>query len=128
GRKGLPVDLLNEMYFVVEARLRDRILEKNASLDPSALEEALSVGRKTVAARDGTLPPDYAQEEAVARAMKRRGQITAQALSAMLRNGQTTRFLVALAEMADVDFHTARRILERKELDALAIICKAADF
>jgi uncharacterized protein (DUF2336 family) len=30
--------------------------------------------------------------------------------------------------MADVDFHTARRILERRELDALAIVCKAADF
>jgi uncharacterized protein (DUF2336 family) len=30
--------------------------------------------------------------------------------------------------MADIDFHTARRILERRELDALAIVCKAANF
>ena len=49
-------------------------------------------------------------------------------LAGMLRSGHTTRFLVALSELADVDFHTARRILQRKELDALAIICKAADF
>ena len=46
----------------------------------------------------------------------------------MLRNKETTRFLVALAMLADVDFNTARRILERKELDALAIVCRAADF
>ena len=35
---------------------------------------------------------------------------------------------MALSELADVDFHTARRILERRDLDALAIVCKAADF
>ena len=49
-------------------------------------------------------------------------------LASFLRNGETTKFLVALSEMADIDFHTARRILERRELDALAIVCKAADF
>jgi uncharacterized protein (DUF2336 family) len=37
-RQSLPMDLLNEMYFVVEARLRDQILEKNAAVDPAALE------------------------------------------------------------------------------------------
>jgi uncharacterized protein (DUF2336 family) len=46
----------------------------------------------------------------------------------MLRSKEMTRFLVALASLADVDFNTARRILDKKELDALAIICKAADF
>ena len=50
------------------------------------------------------------------------------ALAAMLRNRETTKFLIALSELAEIDFHTARRILERKELDALAIVCKAADF
>ena len=66
--------------------------------------------------------------EAAVAEMKTRGQITPQNLAAMLRNRETTKFLVALSQLADVDFHTARRILERKELDALAIVCKAADF
>jgi uncharacterized protein (DUF2336 family) len=47
GRQSLPVDLLNEMYFVVEARLRDQILERNSQVDPAELEAALAVGRKT---------------------------------------------------------------------------------
>jgi len=127
-RHALPPDLLNEMYFVVEARLRDRILAKNAELDPAQLDAALASGRKRVAARDGAFPPDYAQAEAAVRAMKASGGIGPSTLAAFLRNGETTKFLVALSELADVDFHTARRILERRELDALAIICKAADF
>jgi uncharacterized protein (DUF2336 family) len=127
-RHELPVDLLNEMYFVVEARLRDRILEKNAEVDPAELEAALNAGRKQVAERDGALPADYAQVEAQVHAMHARRGITPQVLASMLRAKETTKFLVALSCLADIDYHTARRILERKELDALAIVCKAADF
>ena len=127
-RQSLPPDLLNELYFVVEAQLRERIMERNAGLDPAELEAALQAGRKRIAASDGALPKDYARAEAAIRAMRAKGGLTPPALAAMLRNGETTNFLVALADLADVDFHTARRILERKQLDALAIICKAADF
>jgi uncharacterized protein (DUF2336 family) len=127
-RHALPIDLLNEMYFVVEAQLRDRILEKNAELDTSALDAALEAGRKRLATRDGALPPDYAEAEVAVRRLREAGKIGPSALAAFLRNGEVTRFLVALSEMADVDFHTARRILERRQIDALAIICKAADF
>ncbi|ALL12643.1 DUF2336 domain-containing protein [Caulobacter henricii] len=127
-RHGLPVDLLNEMYFMVEARLRERIMAKNADVDPATLEAALDAGRKRVAAGDGALPADHAQAEHEFRAIKARGGATAAALAAMLRAKNTTLFLVALADMADIDFHTARHILERHELDALAVVCKAADF
>src|SRR5581483_12484619 len=44
-RNALPPDLLNEMYFMVEARLRDRIMEKNAELDPAEIDAALAAGR-----------------------------------------------------------------------------------
>ena len=127
-RHSLPVDLLNEMYFVVEAQLRDRILEKNSEADPADLEAALTAGRKQMASRDGVLPRDYDAAEAAINAMRARGEITPLSLAGMLRNRETTKFLVALSALADVDFHTARRILERKELDALAIVCRAADF
>ena len=57
-----------------------------------------------------------------------RKAVTPPVLAGMLRSGESTKFLIALAELADVDFHTARRILEQRQLDALAVICKAADF
>ena len=127
-RQSLPIDLLNDMYFMVEAQLRDRILARNADVDPAALEEALSSGRKRMASRDGVLPPDYAEAEAHIRSLKARGAITPSMLAAFLRNGERSRFIMALAELADVDFTVCQRIIERKDLDALALICKAANF
>jgi uncharacterized protein (DUF2336 family) len=113
---------------MVEAKLRDRIMEKNADMDPATLEAALNAGRKRVAAQDGALPPDHAQAESEFRVLKARGGVTPQALAGMLRGKKSTLFLVALADLADIDFHTARKILERRELDALAVVCRAADF
>jgi uncharacterized protein (DUF2336 family) len=127
-RASLPVDLLNEMYFVVEARLRDQILARNTEVDPAELDAALAAGRKQVAARDGAVPADLAEAEAHIKSLHARNGITPTLLAGFLRNRETTRFLVALCELADIDFHTARRILERRELDALSIVCKAAGF
>ena len=128
NRKCLPIDLLNEMYFGVEARLRQAIMSRNAEMDPDALEAALSAGRKTIAARDGALPADFMEAEAHVRSLASRGAITPQTLAGFLRQGERTRFLCALTELTELDFYTARRIVDRRELDALAIVCKAADF
>ncbi|HUZ12502.1 MAG TPA: DUF2336 domain-containing protein [Caulobacteraceae bacterium] len=128
SRRSLPVDLLNEMYFVVETRLRSRILERNAAVDPAALEAALAAGRTRLAAEDGALPPDYAAAERDVKALAARKALTPRALVGMLRARQTTRFLLALGQLAEIDFHTAQLILERRELDALAIVCKSAGF
>lgn len=128
NRRSLPVDLLNEIYFVAEARIREQILAKNATIDPKELEAALERGRKRLAARDGALPADYAKAEAEVAAMAARGELGPRSLAALLRGRQNTKFLVALSQLARVDFHTARRIVERRELDALSIICKAAGF
>jgi uncharacterized protein (DUF2336 family) len=128
NRRSLPVDLLNDMYFVVEAKLRAEILQRNSEVDPAALEAALAAGRNRVAAQDGALPADYVDAERDVRSLVARKALTPKALASMLRNRESTRFMVALAELAGIDFHTARVILERRELDALAIVCKAADF
>jgi uncharacterized protein (DUF2336 family) len=128
NRSQLPIDLLNEMYFVVESQLRSKILERNAEVDPVELDAALAAGRNRLAANDGALPPDYQGAERDVRSLVARKALTPKALASMLRNRESTRFMVALAELAGIDFHTARLILERRELDALAIVCKAADF
>jgi uncharacterized protein (DUF2336 family) len=126
-RKGLPADLLNDMYFVVEARLRQRILEQNAAMDPILLESALAAGRARVATDDGALPADYGECLSYVEELKAANQLTPTMLARFLRSGSRTSFLIALAQLSDVDFHTASNIVEKKELDALAVICKAAD-
>ena len=127
-RTNLPADLLNEMYFIVEARLRETIMQRNTEMDPQALEAALETGRKRLAARDGAMPADYQQVEVEVRALARAGKLTPTVLTSFLRQGQKTKFIMALAELADVDFPTAQRVLEGRLVDPLAIICKAAGF
>ncbi|MEJ6788728.1 DUF2336 domain-containing protein [Brevundimonas sp. BR2-1] len=126
-RASLPPDLLNEMYFVVEARLRTQILEQNGRLDPALLESAIAAGRTRIATDDGALPADYAECLAYVEELKAAGQLSPQMLARFLRSGGTTSFLIALAQLSDIDFHTARQIIERRELDALAVVCKSAD-
>jgi uncharacterized protein (DUF2336 family) len=126
-RASLPPDLLNEMYFVVEARLRTRILEQNAKLDPALVESALAAGRARIATDDGALPADYGECLAYVEELKAAGQLSPRMLARFLRSGGTTSFLIALAQLSDIDFHTARQIIERRELDALAVVCKSAD-
>ncbi len=128
NRRCLPPDLLNEMYFMVEGRLRETILARNAKLDPQALEAALAKGRRTLAERDGALPSDYAEAEAHVKRMIATKSLGPSAIAGLLRQGERSRFLIALAELAEIDFVTARRIVDRHEIDALAIVCKAANF
>ena len=127
-RRNLPIDLLNEMYFVVEARMREMILSRNSELDPADVNAALESTRKRLAIRDGALPADLSDAEAYVCDLVERGAVTPQALVAMLRHGERTRFVVALAELTGIDFNTARGIIERREPDGLAIICRASDF
>lgn len=126
-RSSLPADLLNEMYFVVEARLRQHILEQNAAMDPVLLESALAAGRTSIATDDGVLPADYAESLAYVQELAAANQLSPQMLARFLRSGSRTPFLISLAQLSDVDFHTARQIVERRELDALAVVCRAAE-
>jgi len=125
-RKSLPPDLLNEMYFIVEARLRHTILERNARMDPALLESALEAGRTRLAKQDGALPADYSESLAYVEELHAAGQLSPRMLARFLRSGGRTCFLIALARLADIDFHTARQIIERKDLDALAVVCRSA--
>jgi uncharacterized protein (DUF2336 family) len=127
ARQSLPADLLNDMYFVVESRLRQQILEQNARMDPDLLEAALAAGRTRVATDHGALPADYAENLAYIDELHAAGQLTPQVLIRFLRSNGRTPFLIALSKLADIDFHTARGIVERKDLDALSVVCKAVD-
>ena len=126
ARKDLPIDLKNEMYFVVEARLRERILAENARTDPALIEAALATGRNSVAIKHGAFPPDYDAIYAEVNTLRQQGKLTPALLARYMRDPRPTYILVALSQLADIDFLTAKHLIERREVDALAIACKAA--
>ena len=128
ARENFPVDLLNEMYIVVSSQLRERILARNATLDPAQLAQALDKARTRLATRDGALPEDFAGAEAQVQQMRRAGKLGPSDLAGFVRYGETTKFTVALALQAGVDFGVVRRCLERGDGEALALLCKAAGY
>jgi len=127
-RTSLPADLLNEMYFMVESRLRTKILARNDDMDPEALQQALEASRKRLAAKSGALPSDFDEAEQFVRGLLARNALTPAVLVKLLRAGQRTHFVLALSESTGIDFNTGRRVIDRQDLDALAILCKSADF
>jgi uncharacterized protein (DUF2336 family) len=127
NRADLPVDLLNEMYFVVEVRLRERIMAENAKVDQSVIDEAMNKSRDKIGVSMGVLPSDYDQISKDVSKLLAGGHMTPSLLARYMRDPNPTWFLVALAQLADIDYATAKHLSDKREIDALAIACKAAD-
>ena len=127
-RKSMPLDLLNEMYFAVEQRLRNEILTRNDSVPPAALEAALKKARLKVAQDYGALPKDYEDSQRLIKQHKLRNSLNAPVLVQLLRDKKQTAFLIAFADMTGLDFDTARNLCEKGDMDGLAMACRAADF
>jgi uncharacterized protein (DUF2336 family) len=127
-RRTLPLDLLNALYFTVENSVRERILQRNQAMDPAAVEAALKVSRQRLTPQYTALPSDYNEAEKYVSDLSAQGDLTPSALVRMVRARQETRFLVALGYTVGVDYPISRRIVSRRDLDALAILCKASAF
>ncbi len=121
----LPPDLMNEMYFFVEERLRQSIMERNAALPKEELERAFAQARSRICG-DGDRPEDFEDASHFIKAKKLRKQLTPILLAELARNNQRTHFYLAFAELTGLDFDTARRIWEPGKTEAVAIVCKAS--
>ena len=108
--------------------MRSAILQRNAQIKPEDLDDVLRQSRHRVEARKKPLPDDFARAQKTVKASEIRGVISPGSLVGFLRSGDNTAYLIAISRLAGVEFETARTIHERRELDALSIICKAAGF
>ncbi len=127
GRPDMPLDLLNEMYFVVEQRLRETILTRNANVDPAELDAALDKTRARLQKTAVESNEETRRAERFVKLKKSSGELTPSLLISLYRDKQYSHFLFGLAELTGLDFETARGIIHRRDLDALAMICRAAE-
>jgi uncharacterized protein (DUF2336 family) len=127
GRRDIPLDLLNEMYFVVEAALRDQILQRNASVDPSTLDAALSKARARMSKSAGALDAEAKNALAFIQSKKTSGELNARLLVSLYREAKRMHFLYGLAEITHLEHETVSGILDRQDIDGLAMICRASD-
>lgn len=125
-RRDLPIDLMNEMYFAVATRLRQVILERNAHADPAEVELALS---KAHARISKIAIAENAEASAARRRIEElqsRKALTPAALISLYRERNFMAFAYGLAELTGVDYPTVQGILDRKDMDGLAMVCRAA--
>lgn len=125
-RADLPLDLLNEMYFVVENTLRDQIMKRNASVDPATLDAALSKARARMSANVGDMSAEAKNAMTFITSKKNSGELNARLLVSLYREAKQTHFLYGLAEITNLEPETVADLIERRDIDGLAMICRAA--
>lgn len=126
-RSDAPLDLLNEIVLAVSTELRNQILARNANVNPEELDLALEKARARMKERQATVSPSYAQAEIDIRGLASRGQLNARMLVSYYRENLMGHFLVGLAHMTEVDVAVAESVVARGDMDALAMMCRAAE-
>ncbi len=125
-RSDLPLDLLNEMYFVVENTLRDQIMKRNASVDPATLDAALSKARARMSQNVGDMGVEAKNAMSYIQSKKNSGELNARLLVSLYREAKQTHFLYGLAEITSLEPDTVADLIARRDIDGLAMICRAA--
>ncbi|MBC7769647.1 MAG: DUF2336 domain-containing protein [Phycisphaerales bacterium] len=126
-RADLPLDLLNEMYFVVETRLRDQIMQRNAAVDPATLDAALAKARERMRRSNDEISTEARNAMNFITSKKNNGELSARLLVSLYRESKQTHFLYGLSELTGVDHQTVAGLLERRDIEGLAMICRAAN-
>jgi uncharacterized protein (DUF2336 family) len=124
----VPLDILNKVYLRVELDLRREIMRKFHGVSPAELEAALEVSRTHLSAAYGALPLDYPHAREHITKLTQAGTLNPAMLVQLLREEHHTAFLIAFAQLVDVDFELGQRLVEAQDLDALAILCRGAGF
>lgn len=124
----VPLDLLNNVYLKVEGGLRREIMRKFHGVSPAELEAALEASRNHLSAAYGALPDDYQAAKDRVDTLDKRGGLKPPVLVQLLRENRRTDFYVAFSRLVDVEFDLTRRLVEAKDIDALAMLCRGAGF
>jgi uncharacterized protein (DUF2336 family) len=101
-------------------------LTRNASMDPDELDAALEKTRSRLQRSAVESSEETRRAERYIALKKESGELTPSLLISLYRDKQFSHFLFGMAELTGIDFETARGIIHRRDLDALAMICRSA--
>ena len=127
-RKSVPLDLLNEMYAKVEPQLRAQIMDRFSGVSEKDLDAALAKSRTKMDIAFGGLPDDYEDAEIWVKQQAAANRLTQPMLVQLFRDGKRTRGIMGIAHFTDMPFSIVQRIYTDRDIDALAILCRAGKF
>ena len=129
-RQGVPLHLLNDLYLKVENGLRREILRQYEGVSPQELEAAFERSRMRLSKAYGALPEDYDAVKRRVDIAARMGKLEPPGLVPLLRAGaaKRTEFVLTFAKLAGVGYEVIDHMVSACDLDAMAMLCRAADF
>jgi uncharacterized protein (DUF2336 family) len=129
-RQDVPLELLNDVYLEVEGELRREILARYDQVSPAELDAALERSRARLLKAHRKPALEMAKIKARIEEYRSKGELNPLLLIRLLREGEPSRalFLGAFAALTDVEESLAGKIAENGDIDALALLCRAADF
>jgi uncharacterized protein (DUF2336 family) len=130
NRADVPIGLLNELYTSVEKSLRKEILRKVGNVPPEEIERAFQKNRRVLSKVYGDAPADMDAARKRVDQMARANALTPPTLITLLREGPDSRttFKQAFAHLTEVDFDLIQRVVEGRDLDTVALLCRGANF
>lgn len=129
-RRGVPLDLLNDLYASVGVQLKQDILKQYEGVSPQELEAALERSRSRVSKLYGALPEDFDVAQRELKMLENSGDLKPPLLVRLMRDGAKSRTLycLALARLTDTDFEVISKLMDARDVDGFAILCRAAGF
>lgn len=126
--KNVPLDLLNDVYQVVEKKLRAQIMAKFESVSEAELNAALEASKNRLNVAYGKAPEDIDKQIKWVEAEIEAERLTPPHLVQQLRNGERARFYASFSYFTKVPLDTILRVTDQKDVDAMAILCRSAQF
>lgn len=129
-RQDVPLELLNDVYLEVEGELRREILARYDQVPPAELDAALERSRAKLLKAHRRPALEAAKIKAKIEEFRHKGEFAPPLLIRLLREGEPSRalFIGVFAALTDVEENLAEKVVESGDIDALALLCRAADF
>jgi uncharacterized protein (DUF2336 family) len=128
SRKSIPPEYLNQLYARVDTELRATILQRNAGYSEAEIATALERAKTKLSVDCGALPNDYQGVVSQVEAHKRANTLSVAQLPALWRDQKMTQFLVSFAALTELDYHQSQVLFAGKDIDSIAMVCRAAGF
>ncbi|MGB0749308.1 MAG: DUF2336 domain-containing protein [Magnetospiraceae bacterium] len=129
GRKDVPPETLQKMYWFVSAAVRKQILNSTREISEEELTRIMAEMEQEITSKVNQ-PYDeqtFAAAERYIRNQDVLGNLDGKLLSQLLRQGQVPTFLVGIAFLSKIDPETAHRVFYQGSGEAAAVACRAAD-
>ncbi len=127
-RDSIPADVLNQLYTIVSGPMKNEILQKFNNYSQEEIQAAMERAQNRVAVINRALPDDFEEKKNLVLKMKTAGTIKPQSLPNIWRDGDKTLFYLVFAELCKIDYHTAAKPFEKKDIDGIALLCRANSF